>query len=566
MKIESKDKKIENIFRNKKYIIPEYQRSYSWEVNEEISLFWNDFTYYLDRQDNNFFIGPMVFMAENIDATEFEVIDGQQRLITFSILLSVLVSLFRKYNEDSVATGLNQYLIFKDKENKEQLVIETEVPHPFFQKRIFHHEIDSVPNKGNESEVFIEKARVFFESSLEEYLSKISDTKKSVDFLKKVRDCIFDIDVVVITSNSETDAFTIFETINTRGKNLSSLDLLKNYIFKNFVKKAGVCEPQNTWKEISKNIKVDPDSFFNRFWSSRVSKVTENKLYRRFGDFMRSSEEDSLLKNTSNLLEELRFASEIYRKISTPKLDDWRTNNNQHIYTHIKNINGLFGLRVHYPFFMTLLEEYENKKIKQSILNETLLFMENFHFIFTHMVSSRPSGLDNKYSKFAIRIRNEVDKNNVINDLKKELLEKVPSFEEYRNKFNTLNYKDNKDTIKFILLKLEKENDSSAYLDLELHSIEHLLPRSVGEQGVDTIGNLFLLEQKYNETKDILKPFDLWVDSEQKTVDFLSSNTKYKTTKNNLEIISKNKKWNTEDIKERTERLAIQTYEIFSKL
>ena len=80
--------------------------------------------------------------------------------------------------------------------------------------------------------------------------------------------------------------------------------------------------------------------------------------------------------------------------------------------------------------------------------------MENFHFIFTHIVSPRASGLDNKYSKFAIRLRSSENKEDVIKELKEELYEKLPSFEEYKEKFLDLNFKENKDTIKFILLKI----------------------------------------------------------------------------------------------------------------
>ena len=48
MKIESKDRKIKNLFLNRRYLIPDYQRNYSWDVNEEVLIFWDDFIYYLN--------------------------------------------------------------------------------------------------------------------------------------------------------------------------------------------------------------------------------------------------------------------------------------------------------------------------------------------------------------------------------------------------------------------------------------------------------------------------------------------------------------------------------------
>ena len=566
MKIESKDFKIKNIFSRRKYIIPDYQRNYSWTIDEEISVFWDDFIYYLDKNPkSNFFIGPMVFKAEGINSSNFEVIDGQQRLITFSILLSVIISLFEKYKRKDLSDGLKQYLIYKDEKNHEQLVIETIEPHPFFQSKIFHAK-NVKPIK--DSEKLIEKARLFFNEEIENLLKKIQKDNKKTEFLEKIRDYIFDIDTVIIVSDDETDAFTIFETINTRGKDLSSLDLLKNFIFKNYPILTGVQEPKKTWKDLVANIEAGRDTFFNRFWASWISKVTENKLYRRFNDYMRDEKNNTYFSDTKILLDELLVASKIYKKITKPAMDDWKVNKNYHIYNHIKNINGLFNLKVHFPFFLALFEEFEKGKISLSLLNETLLLMENFHFIFTHIVSPRASGLDNKYSKFAIRLRNEKNKSKVIKDLKKELLDKMPKKEEYIEKFKELSYIKNKDTIKFILLRLEKIEDKSLTLDFDLHSIEHLDPKSGNISNVDNIGNLFLLEEKINEIKDNLKPFDFYKTKTEKIkiIEFLERETKYKTTKKELKKIIKNGNWTENSINKRTDLLAKQTYDLFSNI
>lgn len=563
MKIESKDYKIENIFSRRKYIIPNYQRNYSWTVDEEILTFWDDFSYYLNNGvKSNFFIGPMVYKADNINASVFEVIDGQQRLITFSILLSVIISLFNKYNRSDLSEGLKQYLIYKDEKNCDQLVIYTMDPHPFFQQKIFHGE-DAKPTKL--SEELIEKARIFFEKSIEERLIVLIKNEDKIELLGKIRDFVFNIDTVIIVSDDVADAFTIFETINTRGQDLTSLDLLKNYIFKNYPKKTGVEEPEKAWKTLLSNIDIEQESFFNRFWASWIAKITENKLYRRFNDYIRDKNNKEF-KNVNILLDELIIASKIYRQIMKPELDDWKKDKNYHIYYHIKNINGLFKLKVHIPFFLALFEEFEKKNVNSKLLNKTLLLMENFHFIFTHIVSLRASGLDNKYSKFAIRIRNEKDKNKVIEDLKTELSSKIPKKAEYVQKFKELNFNKNKETIKFILLRLEKEQDPSLVLNLELNSIEHLEPKSSKLQNVNDIGNLFLLEEKYNHDKDNSRPFDVEKKSKKLIIEILKNKTKYKTTKDNFGKIIIGKTWTKDQINKRTEELAEKTYNLFSKL
>lgn len=564
MKIESKDFKIRNLFSRKKYTIPDYQRNYSWTIDEEIATFWDDFNYYASKiPKTNFFIGPMVFKGQNINSSEFEVVDGQQRLITFSILLSVLVSLFKKYQRGDLSDGLKQFLVYRDEKNNDQLVINTVEPHPFFQARIFHAQDTLKPQKT--SEKLIESARDFFEKEIEKNLSQKDENSKKIDFLEKMRDDIFDIDTVIIVSDDETDAFTIFETINTRGKDLSSLDLLKNYIFKNYPPLAGIEEPKGIWKKIVDNTEVNRDMFFNRFWASWVVKVTENKLYRRFSDHVRDSK-NTEFTNTEALLESLLAASFAYKKITKPLLDDWKVNKNFHIYYHIKNINSLFNLKVHFPFFLALFEEFESGGINTSQMDKALMLMENFHFIFTHMVSPRASGLDNKYSKFAIRLRKEIDKKKVVDDLRVELLEKMPIESEYIEKFKKLDYLKDKDTIKFILLRLEKEKDPSLVLDLELNSIEHLDPKSGKFQNKNSIGNLFLLEDKFNEKKEDLKPFENQKGEKETILYFLAKETKYKMSRDEFTKILETGSWSEADIDKRTLYLATITYKLFSKL
>lgn len=564
MKIESKDFKIKNIFSRRRYIIPDYQRNYSWTVDEEIRTFWDDFLYFLNKDPKtNFFIGPMVFKGQDINSSEFEVVDGQQRLITFSILMSVIIALFKENDRTDLSDGLKQYLIYKDERSNEQLVIETIDPHPFFQQKIFHAQ-DVKPSK--ESEELIEESRAFFERVIRETMGSFSENSEKVDFLEKIRDYVFDIDTVIIVSDDETDAFTIFETINTRGKDLSSIDLLKNHIFKSYPTLVGVEEPKKTWKQIVDNIKVNGDMFFNRFWASWISKVAENKLYRRFSDYVRDTKKNTEFPDTTKLLERLRVTSVVYRKITEPALDDWKANRNFHIYYHIKNINGLFNLKVHYPFFLALFEGFEDGSIKLDLVNKTLLLMENFHFVFTHIVSPRASGLDNKYSKFAIRLRGEEDKLKVIEDLKGELLEKMPKETEYAEKFKELNFLKNKDTIKFVLLRLEKMVDPSLVLDLELNSIDHLEPKSSTISMVNNIGNLFLLEEKFNNDKGNLHPFDISPLGQETVLGFLGRETKHKATKVEFENISRLGSWSEKEIGERTQKLARDTYNLFSKL
>ncbi|MDA3802397.1 MAG: DUF262 domain-containing protein, partial [Patescibacteria group bacterium] len=541
MNIKAKDAKIKYIFSRKKYTIPDYQREYSWTDNEEIPLFWEDFSFYLDGVEDNFFIGPMVMMGADIDAENFDVIDGQQRLITIAVFISVIREKFKLLGEKDLASGLQQYLIFLDKRSAEQVIIDTESPHPYFQNKILNS-TNYTPKKDDEK--LIENARKYFDKEISERLSKKVDKKEKIVELEKIRDYLFNIDTVLIVSDDETDAYTIFETINTRGKNLQSLDLIKNFIVKKFKKQTGVKEPSSTWKEILKNISIDRYNFFNRFWASWHKKENESKLYRRFSKYVQK--EVTPFSDPNYLLNALLISSEVYRKIIDSKLDDWKINKNYPIYYSIRNVKKLFGLKVHYPLFMALIEEFDNKKITLAQLKEGMQIVEHFHFLFTYIMSYRASGLDNKYSRFAIKLRDEKDKNKVFTDLREELKEKIPTLIEFKEKFNELKFNERKEGIQYVLLKLEKEKTTSINIDTEEHSLDHFEPESSKSLSkVQHLGNLYLLEKSINEDKDDLKPFDDWNKSNITIREFLLNNTKYKTTS---EYLVNLEKWDDSDI------------------
>lgn len=557
MKIEAKDIKVKSIFSRKVFTIPDYQREYSWTVAEEISLFWSDFLYFFCGDEENFFIGPMVLRGENINAEAFDVIDGQQRMVTIVILLSVIRDFFNIYTEESLKKGLQQYLIYKDERDEDRITLINEQPHPFFQKRILHAEKNAKPLKDDER--LIDKAQKFFIEKITLLLNDVKSKKEKISILESLREKIFDIDSVFIVSNTEEDAYTIFETINTRGKNLSSLDLLKNYITKNYNKKTGVREPTERWKKIINNIQKDRENFFNRFWASWIKKESEAKLYRRFSAYMKSNE--NIFKKNEQLLKEIEIASEIYREIIDPKLDDWKKNKQFENYYSLINIRSLFNLKVHIPFFIALFEEYFNNNIDYNLFRKSLLFIEQFHFIFTYLFSFRASGLDSKYSKFAARLRSEENKKKVIEELFSSLKDKLPPKREFVEKFKMLNYSDHKNAIKYVLLRLEKTKTTSINIELETNSIEHLEPKSSKLNRANYIGNLFLLEEVINNEKDDKRPFDRWPKDANKTVrEYIVENTKYRTTKDYIKSVGV---WTENEIEERSSKLADEIYNMF---
>ena len=562
MKIEAKDKKLSKLLTNTQFIIPDYQRPYSWTPEEEVAQLWEDIeSSYLSNE--SFFIGPMVLKGDSLESPSFEVIDGQQRLTTITIILSVLKNKFSSYGENSLAEGVKRYMLFKDVNDTTKLVLETEQPHPYFQKKIIHGDSSVKPTK--QDEVNIEGAFLFLANKVDRLVDSETTTEDKVQKVKEIRDKVLDIDTVIMVSDIEGDAYSIFESINTRGKGLESIDLLKNYIFRIFTRMAGVDEPRDQWKFVEENIKKERRDFFNRFWSSYFAKKSEYNLYKSFikniGTAFSDYAEKDLFKN-------LLQSSASYKKIIDPQLSDWTRNGNLSVYYSIKSLNN-FKIKVHYPLLIALFDEYERGAISITYVKEYLITIEQFHFLFSAIVSGRPSGMDRLYSKHAINLRKSKDKGDSLNELKKDLNTKTPSFELFQEKFKDLDFFKDKYLIKYLYLRLENHKNTALNVDVDSEkiSLEHISPQSSLFVNVNKVTNLILLEEVLNNARKDRDLFsgkmDFETEKNKSVIDVFIDRTRYFSTKERLNELKKKGSWTNDDIESEISVFARKVYDIF---
>ncbi|HHZ4517774.1 TPA: DUF262 domain-containing protein, partial [Escherichia coli] len=141
---------------NRKYVVPRFQREYSW-VKEQINELWydvisnikleSDFTY----SNNEYFIGSLVLVGDET-GREMQIVDGQQRLTTLTIFLSVLCEAFKSNNQSDLASALfENYIEGRDDDGKKFFKLINETPKPFFQKNIQHiNKADDIPQTQEE--------------------------------------------------------------------------------------------------------------------------------------------------------------------------------------------------------------------------------------------------------------------------------------------------------------------------------------------------------------------------------------------------------------------------------
>ncbi|MBM1814953.1 DUF262 domain-containing protein [Pseudosulfitobacter pseudonitzschiae] len=510
MKIESQDKRIDELLKGNIFLIPRFQREYSWEP-DHVSEFWDDI---MDNMTEPYFIGAMV--VYKIERSTLAVVDGQQRLTTITILLCAMREAFKKLGRPELANGLQAYIEQKDRENRTVYVLKTESSFPFLQEEILKSEDAEVPFEIGREEEAIQKAYNIFkekiDQNLSEYLSNKEQTaednsKDAADWLSMLRDTVFDLNLILVTLDSEDDAYLIFETLNTRGKDLALADLLRNHFAKLIKAASEVDQVKQKWSKVQDTIKsspvqLDPDTFIVHSWQSRYDFATKAKVFHKVKDTVNK-------KNAKSHLDRFVSDAEQWRSIfDTDYL--WSKAEKE----ASRSLAALRTFKVVQPApgILSLVRAYRDKQIKYRALRNALSNIEKFHFSFNAVTSSRSSGgISGMYSSFGRSIF-EADDSSIaaqaIADLVGKLRDReVPAVEfdaGFQQVIYTNKHSSQKSLVQYILKKVAIHEGQPFRGDTEDLTIEHLLPQSSSKNDRDhetigQIGNLVLVDAKTNE-------------------------------------------------------------------
>jgi hypothetical protein len=305
---------------------------------------------------------------------------------------------------------------------------------------------------------------------------------------------------------NEDDAYIIFETLNTRGKDLALTDLAKNHFSKHLKSKGDVDHTKLKWEKMletihNSSVDISTDDFIYHFWASRYEAVPQKKLFPKI-------KKDVTKTNAKDYLDNLVTDSKIYRSLHETSYS-W--NKNEIEASKALEAMQLFKLSQPVPATLSLVRAYKDKKIKYPKLRDTLVAIEKFHFQFTAITSSRSSGgISAMYSSFAQKLF-EADTTQDASDEIKILIEKlrsrVPSLEEFNVAFKEVNYTNTnskqKNLVRYILRKFSEHYKYKYPVDFEELTIEHLHPQSKIDENwtgqiVGSLGNLIYLDTNTN--------------------------------------------------------------------
>lgn len=582
MNIKPSDKTIREMLLSKKqFKIPRFQREYSWET-KHYQEFLNDMLGNLRIVDgkiesSQYFLGTMLFIGDFSETTdkEIQVVDGQQRITTITILFSAMAERFKELQQNTLSVQLFNYIMGKDDNGDDVRVIITSTSHPFFAEFIqdFNKAYRNKPM--SEEEQGIKDAYDFFKTQLCEekikpLLGKLHEEPSmasiqeisEVEILKALRDQVLGSLFVSISTTDRSEANRLFEILNGKGKRLAYIDLIKNKIFE----VVDDLEPSDfaseRWKELRSilNSAEEPEglaSFYRHYWISKYKNTSKNKLYDDFSRNIKKDRQKDLKNTYKDFLMDLVANSRHYMRCVNPSREQY-SNRKEYfpLVQCLKNINT-FGVVQTRVVMMALFEAKHKNFITCNELIKITQFLETFHFAYNAITRGRPNRIDSIYSKFAIALRKlnspaEV-KNLVQEELYSQLQKLIPAKEAFVKEFVQLTYSKTDNPIN-LKTRYALNQINSIYtkkpLFIDDSSVEHILPESDGDIALN-IGNLILLERELNNTAGVKQYKDKLT---------IYAKSSYESVK---QFISEHHSWEISEISSRASLLASKFYDHF---
>lgn len=483
-----------------RYNIPKFQRDYSW-TNEQWDDLWQDMEAVRMGEEAAHYLGYLVLQTE--DDKNYQVIDGQQRMTTLSLLILAVI----KVLQDLVDSGTdpekntirrdtfrNSYIGFLDPVtlvavNKLTLNRNND---DFYRQKLVS--LQPLPQRGlNSSEKLMKNCFAWFYDRIKK---EFTTGEKAAAYLDNIVDRLF---FTVIAVNDELNAFRVFETLNARGVQLSAADLLKNYLF-SIVDTGGshpseISEIESLWSNVIAKLGNQKfPEFLRIYWNSKYKTVRKSELFKAIRRSIRTKSE------AFALIRELEAGADIYIALRNPEDELWA--GEQKIMGYLADLK-LFQVRQ--PIALLLAAQQNLGLVQFTTLLRSIVVIS---FRYNVIGGLNPNDQERVYNEIALRMRNG-------EQFSEEMLDAVyPNDASFETEFANIEFKrssrDHK-LARYALGRIERQANGN-HLDVfsPVFSIEHLLPENPDPGAWDNIaddtlerfryrlGNLALIEKSLN--------------------------------------------------------------------
>jgi uncharacterized protein with ParB-like and HNH nuclease domain len=493
------------IGNGKIYRVPPFQRDYSWNEENWENL-WQDILALHRNPDSSHYMGALVLQSSSTSDKEFTIIDGQQRLASLSIIAIAVIDKIQKLVEREEQKNANQerqeilkrtYLSDRDPRSLRysSKILLNENNNDFYQSNLVNLRKPLNRRSLSKSNQLLWQAFEYFSDHLQEIEDVVQSGEKLAIFLTDTvaQRLLF----IQINVEDELNAYTVFETLNARGIELSSTDLLKNYLFSLFKGPDDLQEAQRQWRRIINTVQMEKFPEFLRYYLSlKHTRVRRERLFKVVRESVKNREQ------AFALLDQLENYSSLFIALSNSNDEFWRDSSENRSY--IRELE-LFKVKQAYPAFFAAYERFSPENFTRLLKLVCVL-----SFRYTVVSSLNPNELETLYNRVAIGIvNNEITNPKQVFDTLRPI---YVSDEKFLQDFSLLSIStkgQKKKIVRYILFKLEADA-SHIEVNEDSFSIEHILPESPnsdwGQNFTDTqteemvyrLGNLTPLEPYLN--------------------------------------------------------------------
>ncbi|GAA8037817.1 DUF262 and DUF1524 domain-containing protein [Helicobacter pylori] len=471
--------------QEKQFVIPIYQRLYSWE-KEQCKQLWDDIIKIGgdDKMDGHF-IGSIVFVHDGTYSTshnELLIIDGQQRLTTITLLLIALRDHLNDENEFlqkfSCQKIQNRYLINSDEKDDKRFKLILSEPN----RDTLFSLIDKDRRKPSEPSSKIMENFKLFEEWISKNTNKLETIFKGLDKLMVVE---------ISLERDKDNPQLIFESMNSKGMELAQTDLIRNYIVMEteIEKQEGFYNKY--WRAMEEDFKQNKkwfDRFVRHYLTIKTREIPNiNKVYVAFKDY-RQKERIGI----EDLLKDLQKYCGYFCQIVFKKEAD-------------KDLNKALGFLVDlemdvvYPLLLELYSDYSDGVLSKADFIPIIALIESY------ICRRAVCGLGtNSLNKVFPSFTKKINKDQYLESIKVHfgyLTEKqrFPNNDEFKDCFITIDfYKFKKN--KYFFERLENFDREERVYTHE-YTIEHIMPQTLTEEWERDLGENFQeIHDKYLHT------------------------------------------------------------------
>lgn len=464
----------------KQYVVPMFQRPYSWGTREW-GVLWSDLESMSDQTESqDHFMGSIVTMPSTSvpeGVTKYLLIDGQQRMTTLFIVLVLLRDVSRGLGHTELADEIQNTLL----------------------KNPYQRGIDStklLPTQGDRAAYF-----ALIDDQLQVADSHIDDQSKVAEsqitlcyqyFERKLRSVQVDflhvqalfrtitakLSLVSIVLSPNDNPYLVFESLNAKGKPLSQADLIRNYFFM--------------------RIHVDhQEKIYHQYWLPMLNALGDamtefvRHYLMRDGRFVKESEVYETIKssvtaeNALAYLEDLKFFGLLYARIIKPDAEPVVS-----LRARIQRIVRLEATVI-YPFLLSCYGEYTRQKMTLETFEQILDMIENY-FIRRYLCNYPRKAESREMPRLHRQIHTEYDGNYLMGLPRIFQRRGYPSNEEVMVSIATYRlygFGSRLELTRVILERLERSFNHREAADLTQTTIEHVMPQTLTEWWRQYLGN-----------------------------------------------------------------------------